>query len=361
MASVSATATRSRFGELADGRAVDAVVLSNGRGMTARVIAYGAILQSLEVPDRDGRSGDIVLGFDDLQSYVDKSPYFGASIGRYANRIASGQFSLDGKTYTLAKNDGPNSLHGGASGFDMKLWQIVDAQDGSPASVTLAYTSADGEEGYPGTLHVTATYALHDVNELHVTYHATTDRATIVNLTNHSYFNLAGATSCHSILDTMLTIPADETTPVGATLIPDGRFASVDGTPFDFRSPARIGARIRDGRDTQLMFGRGYDHNFVIVRAPTADLHLIARVEDPRTGRAMELLGNQPGVQFYSGNYLDGTLAGKGGRVYRQSDALCLEPQLFPDTPNQPAFGSARLDPGQTYINRIVYRFSTAG
>lgn len=357
MAPDSGTATRSGFGELADGRPVDAVVLSNSRGIAARVIAYGAILQLLKVPDRDGISADVVLGFDDVKSYVDKSPYFGASIGRYANRIADGQFTLDGKTYVLAKNDGPNSLHGGASGFDKKLWQIVDVQGGSAPSVTLTCTSPDGEEGYPGTLQVTATYALHE-DELHVTYQATTDQSTIVNLANHSYFNLGGAMSAHAILDAMLTIPANETTPVNATLIPNGRFAPVDGTPFDFRSPARIGARIRDGRDAQLMFGRGYDHNFAVARSPTADLHLLARLEDQRTGRAMELLGNQPGVQFYSGNYLDGTLVGKGGRVYRQSDGLCLEPQLFPDTPNQPAFGSARLDPGQTYVNRIVYRFS---
>jgi len=357
--SMAATASRSHFGDLPDGRGVDAVTLSNGQGMSARVIAYGAILQSLSAPDRGGHSGDVVLGFDDLKGYLGKSPYIGASVGRYANRIANGQFTLDGKVYSLAKNNGPNSLHGGTAGFDKRLWEIVEVKNGPAASVTLAYTSADGEEGYPGTLKVRVTYALTESNELTVTYQATTDKPTIVNLTNHSYFNLGGATAGHDVMEQELTIPADTITPVNATLIPDGRFLPVAGTPFDFRASTQIGSRIRDGRDQQLVYGQGYDHNFVVTRAPTPDLHRLARLTDRRTGRTMDVLSNQPGVQFYSGNFLDGTLVGKGGKVYRQGDGLCLEPQIFPDTPNQPALGSARLNPGQNYENRIVYRFST--
>jgi aldose 1-epimerase len=352
------TATRAAFGALPDGSRVEAVTLDNGHGLRARILSYGAILQSLEVPDRAGRPADIVLGYADAASYVTHPNYFGASVGRYANRIAGGRFTIDGRAYQLPLNNGPNSLHGGPLGFDKRIWRIVSVQGGAEPNVTLAYVSADGEQGYPGTLSVTATYTL-AAGALRVDYRATTNAPTIVNITNHSFFNLAGEASAHNILDERLTIPAETITPVGSTLIPTGAFRRVAGTPFDFRAAATIGVRIRDGRDEQIRFGQGYDHNYVVTRAPTRDLHLMARVEDPASGRVMELLSNQPGVQFYAGNFLDGTAIGKSGHAYRQSDGLALEPQVFPDTPNQPAFGTARLDPGQTYENHILYRFST--
>ena len=356
---LAATATTSDFGRLQNGETVQAITLANSHGVKAKILAFGATLQSLIVPDRNGHPADVVLGFDDLDGYVHQTAHFGASVGRYANRIANGQFTLDGKTYQLAKNDGPNALHGGVMGFEKHLWKINSVKSGPTASVSMTYVSPDGDEGYPGTLTTTATYSLNEKNELILEYRATTDKPTIVNLTNHSYFNLAGEGSNHPITEEWLTIPANSITPVNATLIPTGAFRPVAGTPFDFRTPHLIGERIRDGRDEQLAKGHGYDHNFVVTKAPTADLHLMARVEDPFSGRVMEMLSNQPGVQFYSGNFLNAAIAGKNGHLYRQGDALALEPQVFPDTPNQPKLGSARLDPGQVYVDRIVYRFST--
>ena len=351
---------RTVFGTLPDGRSVEEVTLTNGKGITARILSWGALLRSLDVPDRSGKAADVVLGYNDLASYLTKGSYFGVSVGRYANRIRAGRFTLDGQTYTLATNDGPNALHGGAAGFDKRLWTITAVKGGAAPSVTLRYVSPDGEEGYPGTLTATATYTLDATDTLTVTYEATTDKPTIVNLTNHSFFNLAGEGSGRSILDQTLTIPAERFTPVDATLIPTGAHLPVVGTPFDFRKPTVIGARIRDGRDEQIVRARGYDHNWVVTDAPTAEPHLVARVEDPESGRILEVASNQPGVQFYAGNFLNATVVGKSGLAYRQSDALALEPELFPDTPNQPAFGSARLDPGKTYRNVIAYRFSTS-
>ncbi|KTF69877.1 aldose epimerase family protein [Sphingomonas sp. HT-1] len=351
--------TRASFGALPDGRKVEAITLSNQHGVRATIITYGAILQALSAPDRNGKSEDVTLGYTDMKGYLVAPNYFGATVGRYANRIKGGTFAIDGKTYTLAKNNGPNALHGGPKGFDKQLWTVEKVTSGENASVTLRYVSADGEEGYPGQLTVTATYALNEKNELSVEYTATTTKPTIVNITNHSFFNLAGEASQRSIYDHVVTIPAETTTPVDATLIPNGQLRPVEGTPFDFRKPMAIGARIRDGRDPQIVFGQGYDENFVIAKAPAAQPTLHARVEDPSSGRVMEILSNQPGVQFYTGNFLDGTAIGKSNHAYRQGDGLALEPQLFPDTPNQPAFGSARLNPGQTYRNVIVYRFST--
>lgn len=359
-AAPAADASRGRFGATADGAAVEAVTLRNGRGMTARILSYGAILQSLAVPDRAGRSADVALGYGDMAGYLAKPNYFGATVGRYANRIAGGRFTLDGKSYRLAANDGPNALHGGLKGFDKVNWTITQVKSGPVASVTLRYVAADMEEGYPGQLTVTATYSLDEQNRLSVDYRATTTRPTVVNITNHSFFNLAGEGSGQSILGHRLTIPADAITPVNQLLIPTGELRPVAGTPFDFRAPAGIGARIRDGRDEQIRFGQGYDHNYVLGRTVTATPHLAARVEDPGSGRVMEILTNQPGVQFYAGNFLDGSAVGKSGLAYRQSDGLALEPQLFPDTPNQPAFGSARLDPGRTYHSQIIYRFTTS-
>jgi aldose 1-epimerase len=351
-------ARRAPFGSLPDGRAVEEVTLANG-GLTARILTWGALLRTLEVPDRTGRAADVVLGYADLAGYLKAPNYFGVSVGRYANRIRAGRFSLDGTAYTLARNDGPNALHGGREGFDKRLWTVTEVKDGATPSVTLRYVSPDGEEGYPGTLTASVTYALDAAGTLAVEYRATTDKPTIVNLTNHSFFNLAGENSGRTILDHVLTIPAERYTPVDDTLIPTGEIAPVNGTPFDFRTATAIGARIRDGRDPQIVRGRGYDHNFVVTAAPTNEAHLVARVEDPASGRVMEVSSNQPGVQFYAGNFLDATAVGKSGLSYRQSDALALEPQVFPDTPNQPAFGSARLDPGATYRNIITYRFSS--
>jgi aldose 1-epimerase len=351
---------RTVFGTLPDGRTVEEVTLKNGTGITARILSWGALLRTLDVPDRAGKPADVVLGYNDLAGYLAKPNYFGVSVGRYANRIRAGRFTLDGQTYTLATNDGPNALHGGTAGFDKRLWTITAVTGGASPSVTLRYVSPDGEEGYPGTLTATATYTLTDANTLTVAYEATTDKPTIVNLTNHSFFNLAGEGSGRSILDHVLTIPAERYTPVDATLIPTGEHRPVAGTPFDFRKPTVIGARIREGRDEQIVRGRGYDHNWVVTDAPTAEPHLVARVEDPDSGRVLDVASTQPGVQFYAGNFLDATAVGKSGLAYRQSDALALEPELFPDTPNQPAFGSARLDPGQTYRTVITYRFSTS-
>ncbi|HSG33551.1 MAG TPA: aldose epimerase family protein [Sphingomonadaceae bacterium] len=360
-AAAAAEAERDHFGTLPDGREVEAVVLSNDSGMSVRIIAYGALIQALNVPGRDG-SEDIVLGYDGIEGYLEAPNYFGVSVGRYANRIGGARFTLDGTTYQLAANDGPNALHGGIQGFDKRLWDIAGVSSAAnEASVTFLLVSPDGEEGYPGTLSVSATYTLTEANELAIDYRAVTDAPTVVNLTNHAYFNLAGASSGVSILDQVLTIPADHYTPVDDVLIPTGEFRAVEDTAFDFRTPTVIGDRIRDGSDEQMRFGRGYDHNWVVSRAPVEAAQLLARMEDPASGRVMEIFSNQPGIQFYSGNFLDGTVTGKGGTIYRMGDALCLEPQVFPDTPNKPEFGSARLDPGESYHNRILYRFSVGG
>ena len=356
VAVVAGAVARRPFGTLPDGRVVEEITLSNGT-LTARIIAWGAALRGLDVPDRDGRPADVLLGYPDLPSYLDRPQYFGASVGRYANRIRGGRFTLDGRTYTLPTNDGPNTLHGGPDGFDRRLWRVDAVEGGTTPSVTLRYVSPDGEGGFPGTLTASVTYTLSGPDTLRIAYGATTDRPTIVNLTNHSYFNLAGEASGRGILDHVVTIPADRYTPVDATQIPTGDRVPVAGTAFDFREPQRIGARIRDGGEVQLLRGHGYDHNFVVSEAPAGEPRLVARVEDPASGRVLEVASTAPGVQFYSGNMLDATTAGKSGLAYRQSDAFAIEPELFPDTPNQPAFGSARLDPGGTYRHVITYRF----
>lgn len=358
-AAQAADAERAEFGRLPDGTAIEAVTLSNGSGVSARIITYGATLQSLVAPDARGQGADIVLGHDTLDGYVQTPQYFGVTVGRYANRIAGAAFELDGQRYALAANNGPNALHGGVQGFDKVVWAIESVESGPTASVTFKRVSPHGEEGYPGELTVRVTYALDERNALTIRYEATTDRATVVNLTNHSFFNLGGAVDGGDVMGHRLTIPAETYTPVDATLIPTGEFRPVAGTPFDFRTPQTVGARIRDGRDEQLRRGQGYDHNYVLAREASAQPRLAARLEDPASGRVLELLTTEPGVQFYSGNFLDGSVVGKGDRVYRQGDGLCLEPQKFPDTPNQPAFPSARLDPGQTYRHVSVFRLST--
>ncbi len=351
----------STFGTLPDGRDIKIIALDNGRGLKLRVISLGAAVQSLVTPDRNGREADVVLGYDHLQGYLDKSAFFGATVGRVANRIAAGRFTLDGRTYQVPLNNGPNALHGGTSGFDKVVWSVVSARGGKRPTVTLRYVSRDGDMGFPGTLTATVSYSLDDHNQLHIDYAATTDAPTIVNLSNHTYWNLGGEGSPAGALSEVLTIPADAFTPTDSTAIPTGQFEPVDGTPFDFRKPTAIGLRVREGRNLQIRYGRGYDHNWVVSRSRPKGLQLMARLADSRSGRVMELRSNQPGVQFYSGNFLDGTIAGKGGHIYREGDAVVLEPQAFPDTPNHPSFGSIRLDPGQVYENHIVYRFTIIG
>lgn len=350
-------ARQATFGTMPDGQKVEVVTLDDGHGFTARVISLGAALQSLMLPDRHGKSADVVLAYPDLHDYLADPQYFGASVGRFANRIGKGRFTLDGKTYQLTLNDGPNSLHGGTKGFDKVVWQVVKVVKSPEPSVTLRYVSPDGDQGYPGTLTATATYTLKAGHELDIDYTATTDKPTIVNISNHTYWNLGGEGS-GSIYHDILTIPGNSITPVDATLIPTGEFRSVAGTPYDFRHGKPIGRDIRDGKEEQLLRGHGYDMNWVISRTKAAAPRLMAKVEDPHSGRVLTLLSAQPGLQFYSGNFLDGTSVGKSGRIYRQGDAFVLEPQMFPDTPNHPDFGSARLAPGQTYHNRIIYRFS---
>ncbi|WP_415923175.1 aldose epimerase family protein [Steroidobacter sp.] len=362
MSLLSATASaaeyaRASFGKLPDGRSVEKVTLSNSKGVTASIIAYGAALQSLTMPDRHGKPADVTLGYPSLEGYLTKSEYFGATVGRFANRLADGRFKLDGKTYQTPQNDHGNSLHGGERGFDKVLWEVVGVGQGDAASVRLRYVSPDGDQGYPGTLTVFATYALNEANELRIEYTATTDKPTIANITNHAYWNLAGEGAAVAAMGHVLTIPAEHYTPVNDKLIPTGKLQPVASTVFDFRKPVAIGARVREAREPQIVFGKGYDHNFVIAKDVAKEPRLLARVQEPTSGRGFELLSNQPALQFYSGNFLDGSVIGKSGRAYRQGDALVLEPQLFPDTPNQPQFGSARLDPGASYRNVIVYRF----
>lgn len=350
---------REPFGRLPDGTVVERVTLRGAHGFEAAIISFGAALQALVTPDRDGHCDDIVLGHDGLDGYLAQRKFFGATIGRYANRIAGARFVLDGETVRLDANNGPNALHGGLQGFDRKLWRIAELSDGPEPTLVLKRESPHGEEGYPGNLAARVTYRVRDPMELSITYEATTDRPTCLNLTNHSFFNLDGARAERQILDHRLTIASDHFLAVDATAIPlPGPPRPVDGTPFDFREPTAIGARIR-ANDEQLRLGRGYDHNFCL--ASGTGLRFAARLEALHSGRVMELLTDQPGLQFYSGNFLDGSTAGKGERLYRQSDALCLEPHAWPDTPNRPDFPSARLDPGQTYRRSIVYRFSAIG
>jgi aldose 1-epimerase len=346
------------FGEV-DGEQVERYTLTNANGMEVAILTYGGIIQSITAPDRDGAMANVALGFDNIEDYVAKSPYFGAIVGRYANRIALGQFTLEGETYQLAINNDPNTLHGGDKGFDKVIWTASEVESDDGQSLVLSYTSPDGEEGYPGTLDVSVTYTLTDANEIRIDYHATTDAPTVINLSNHSYFNLAGEGS-GSIYDHELQLNASTFTPVDETLIPTGEIAPVADTPFDFTTAKPIGQDIRDGTSEQIVIGRGYDHNFVLDRDEGDDTSLVeaARVVEPTTGRVLEITTTEPGVQFYTGNFLDGTFAGTGGQVYRQGDAFCLETQHFPDSPNQPDFPSTELRPGEEFTSTTVYAFS---
>ena len=348
--------TRAPFGQTPDGEAVESFTLTNAHGIELRAISYGGIIVSLRVPDRDGRRDDVVLGHDDLAGYLAKPSFFGALVGRYGNRIAGGRFTLDGRTYTLATNNGPNHLHGGVRGFDKRVWKAQPFERPGTAGLVLTRTSPDGEEGYPGNLAVRVTYTLTDRDEVGFDYFATTDKPTVVNLTQHSYFNLAGDGK-RDVLGHELMIDADRFTPVDKTLIPTGVLAAVAGTPFDFRKPAAIGARI-GADDEQIRNGGGYDHNFVLNgrgegRAP------VIRVFEPTTGRTLDIATTEPGVQFYSGNFLDGSVTGKAGHVYGKRYGFCLETQHFPDSPNHPGFPSTVLRPGKEYRSKTVLKFGT--
>ncbi len=353
-------AKRETAGRLTDGTTIEAVTLSNGMGVSARILSYGATLQSFIAPGRDGTLADVVLGYDDVASFEDHPNYFGVTVGRYANRIGGSRFVLDGRPHRLTANDGVNSLHGGGKGLDKVPWRIVSVVSGPVAQVVLSHRSPDGHAGYPGNLDVSVTYTLDQAGALGIVFEARTDRSTVVNMTNHAIFNLAGQGTSRSATEHLLTIPASAITPVDAQLIPTGRLKPVEGTVFDFRRPRIIADGIRDGRDEQVRFGRGYDHNFALDKGLTVTPQLAARLEEPVSGRVLEVLTTEPGIQLYSGNFLDGTLRGKGGRLYRMGDGVALEPQKFPDAPNKPQFVSARVDPGHPYRHAMVYRLSVA-
>ncbi|HUW19301.1 MAG TPA: aldose epimerase family protein [Sedimentisphaerales bacterium] len=344
------------FGKMPDGREVELYTLTNANGLKARIMTYGGIVVSLEVPDRNGKLGDIVLGFDTLEDYLKGHPYFGSIVGRYGNRIGKGRFTLDGVEYKLATNNGENHLHGGIKGFDKVVWDAEPVRQNDAVGVKLTYLSKDGEEGYPGNLSCTVIYTLTNNDELKIDYAATTDKATPVNLTHHSYFNLAGQ-GTGDILGHELMLNAERFTPVDKGLIPTGELRSVKGTPMDFTEPMAIGARINQD-DEQLKFGLGYDHNFVLNSGGGA-LALAAKVYEPTTGRVMEIYTTEPGIQFYSGNFLDGTNIGKGGKVYKYRYGFCLETQHFPDSPNKPNFPPVILKPGQKYTHVTIHKFYT--
>lgn len=347
--------TQKPWGKTTDGKVVSLYTLTNAQGAEARITNYGGILVSLKVPDRRGRMGDIVLGYDTVGGYIKSSPYFGALIGRYGNRIAKGKFTLDGKKYTLATNNAPNHLHGGKVGFDKRVWTATPHSGASP-SLSLSLVSPDGQEGYPGTLTAHVTYTLTDDNALMITYAATTDKETVLNLTHHSYFNLNGAGN-GDILSHRLMINADRFTPIDKTSIPLGPLRNVAGTPFDFRTPHAIGSRINQ-HETQLLNGKGYDHNFVL-NGRIGTLRPAAQAYSPKSGRVMTVFTTEPGVQLYTGNFLDGKNIGKGGKVYKQHYAFCLETQHFPDSPNERSYPTTVLKPGQTYRQKTVYVFTT--
>lgn len=344
------------FGKLANGTQISLYVLTNKNGMQVSVTTFGARIVSIKVPDRRGKLGDVVLGYSSLKGYVKDTAYFGAIVGRYANRIAKGRFTLQGVTYHLPVNDGPNTLHGGKVGFDKLVWQARELTTAKNPALELTLTSPNGDQGFPGTLHVRVIYTLTDQNALRIQYRATTDKATVINLTNHSYFNLDGQGN-GDILPTVLTINASQYTPTDKTQIPTGRIASVKGTPFDFLKPTAIGARIKEN-NPQLKIAGGYDHNWVLNRDHKTGLVLAARAYDPRSGRVLTVYTTQPGLQFYSGNFLDGTLHGKDGKVYKYRYGFTLETQHFPDSPNEPNFPSTVLKPGQVYRQTTVFQFS---
>jgi aldose 1-epimerase len=347
---------KSIFGKLPDGREVQQYTLTNKSGMKAQIINYGAIVTSLSVPDRSGKLEDVVLGYDSIQGYVNDKAYLGAIVGRYGNRIGKGKFKLDGKEYQVTINDGENHLHGGKFGFNKVLWDAKNVSDSAEPALALTYLSTDGEEGYPGTVSLTVKYTLTDKNELRVDYNGTTDKPTILNPTHHSYFNLSGNPN-NTILDNQLLLESDSITPVDKGLITTGKISSVANTPMDFRTPTAIGTRINDNYE-QLIFGKGYDHNWVLKNFDSK-LRKVAELYEPKSGRLMVVSTDQPGIQFYSGNFLDGTIKGKSGVLYQQRTGLCLEAQCFPDSPNKPEFPTVVLRQNQVYKQITIYQFST--
>jgi aldose 1-epimerase len=352
------TIRKQSFGKTAGGEQIDLYSLSNKKGMEVAITNFGATVVTLKVPDKAGKAADVVLGFDTLEGYENGTAYFGATVGRYGNRIAGGKFSIDGATYTLPKNNGENTLHGGIVGFNKKVWKAREIASKDGESLEMAYLSADGEEGFPGNLSVKVVFTVPaERNELKIDYSATTDKPTVVNLTNHSYFNLAGEGN-GDILDHVLTLHAKQFTPVDKGLIPTGELRDVTGTPMDFTSATAIGKRINDNYE-QLVLGKGYDHNWVLTGGNGKAVTLAAEAYDPKSGRRLEVLTTEPGVQFYSGNFLDGSAKGKGGKAYGQRAAFCLETQHFPDSPNQPKFPSTLLKPGSALHSETVFRFST--
>ena len=360
MSNAKSSVTKADFGSMPDGTPVEIYTLRNSKGMEADIITYGGIVTSLKTPDKNGNFADVVLGFDKLDgytkdAYLKNCPYFGALIGRYGNRIAFGKFSLDGRQYTLPINNAPNTLHGGLKGFDKVVWSVKEAKVGEHGpKLELTYLSKDGEEGFPGNLTVHATYTVTEDNALQIKFKATTDKDTVVNLTHHSYFNLAGG---GDVLGHVVTINADKFTPVDGGLIPTGELRPVAGTPLDFRTPTPIGAHIGETNYDQIKLGNGYDHNFVLNKKSN-ELSLAARVHEPASGRTLEVWTTQPATQFYTANFLDGSFTGKGGWNYKFRNAFCFEPQHFPDSPNHPAFPTSELKPGETYQSTIIYKFS---
>lgn len=352
------SAVRAPAGILPDGTLAESITLTSPAGVSAVILNFGATLQSLISPDRHGRLADVLLGHDDLAGYVDHPGFLGVTVGRYANRIAGGSFELNGDACQLPLNDGSNTLHGGGEGFDRAVWEIISVDSGPTARLVLGHHSPDGHSGFPGTVDATVTYMLDQAGALTISFDATVDRPTILNMTNHAVFNLGGEGAPEGAMDHLLTIAAERYTPVDAALIPTGELRQVEGTPFDFRAPRRIGRSVRDGRDRQIRFGRGYDHNWVLDKGVTADPELVARLEDPASGRVLDVSSTEPGLQFYSGNFFDGTLMGKQGTLYRMGEGIALEPQKFPDSPNKPHFPSARVDPGKPYSHVMIYRLS---
>lgn len=354
-----ATAQKSIFGEMADGESVQSVTLEGENGVSVVLITLGASIQAFNVPDRNGRTADITIGYDNVADYFDAPNYWGQTIGRYANRIAKGRFEIDGRPYQITLNNDGNTLHGGTVGFDKRNWKLVSVSDaGGKAVAVMSLHSPDGDQGYPGNMDVTVTYTLDDTGSLTIEFSAESDAPTVVNLTNHALFNLGGDGWVYGTYDQKLTIPASHYLPVDAGLIPTGERRPVEGTVFDFRKGRMMYDGVRDASDDQIVLGRGWDHNWILDKGATAQPELAARVEHELSGRVLEVLTTEPGLQFYSGNFLIGTLVGKDQYLYRMGDAIALEPQKFPDTPNQPAFGSAQLDPGEIYRHTMIYRVS---
>jgi len=359
-AALATEATQASAGKLSNGSEVTAVTLTAGNGVSATILTFGATLWKLNAPDRDGKTADVLVAYDKLSDFETRPNFWGATIGRYGNRIADGKFTLDGKTYQLPGNDHGQSLHGGGKGFDVQNWKLESVKSGKVATAVFSLVSPDGDSGYPGTVKAKVTYSLDESGNLQIVFDAATDKPTVLNMTNHAIFNMAGEGSERDAMTNVLTLPASKYTPVNEKLIPTGELRAVEGTPFDFRKGKPVAVGLRDGNDQQIVYGRGFDHNFALDKGQTKTPELAARLEDPVSGRVLELLTTEPGVQFYSGNFLDGTFIGKQGHLYRMGDGIALEPQKFPDSPNHANFPSTRVDPGKPYRHVMIYRVTTS-